>query len=191
MRTRKHLSDDRLVEVCVDRAPTCDEDAHFTACEECRTRRARLDLLLDDVQHAVASEADAAFSEHRLAAQHAKILHRLEQDGRPARVIAFPAFQGSERRPLRSRPAARWIAGAAAAGLIVGMLAGHLAHDMPLGRPSRQPVVQATAARSKPNPVFRTVNTTVSEEELLGAIESAIDGPTLAVLRPLNELTPQ
>ena len=36
-------------------------------------------------------EADAAFPAERLARQRARILQRVDQDGRPARVIAFPA----------------------------------------------------------------------------------------------------
>jgi len=188
---RAHVSDDRLVEICFDGALTSAEDAHVAGCDECRARRSRLELLLREVNAAARIEADAAFPLERLAAQHARILQRIEQDGRPARVIAFPASQSPEMRPLRTRPAARWIAGAAAAGLAVGLLAGHLAHDLPqFGRPSRNTVI-SSSARQDVQPALRAVNASLNDEEFLGEIENALDGPRLTVLRPLNDFTPQ
>ncbi len=186
-----HVSDGRLVEVCVDRAATAAEDGHFATCGECSARRSRLERLLAEMTAAATSESDAAFPDDRLAAQCARILQRIEQDGRPARVIAFPASQAVDLRPLRTRPAARWIAGAAAAGLAIGLLAGHLAHDLPsFGRPARAPV-RTAAARPAAPPAFRAMTVSLNDDELLEQIDSALDGPTLAVLRPLNDLTPQ
>ncbi|MGH9345978.1 MAG: hypothetical protein ACRD26_01815 [Vicinamibacterales bacterium] len=192
MIARAHFSDDRLVEVCLDRAATPAEETHFARCEACAARRSRLDLLLGEVSDTARALADAAFPPDRLAAQRARILQRLEQEGRPARVIAFPATPAADARPLRSRPAARWIAGAAAAGLVIGLLAGHLAHDLPtFGRPSRATATSPTPARPIIQPALRVVNASTNDEELLGEIENALDRPTLAVLRPLNDLTPQ
>jgi hypothetical protein len=192
MTRREHVSDDRLIELCVELSPTAAEDTHFQRCDECAARRGRLELLLRDVSEAAAIEADAAFPPERLAAQHARILQRIEQDGRPARVIAFPAMQPAEQRPLRNRPAARWIAAAAAAGLAIGLLAGHLAHDLPsFGRPSRPTMVGTTAARPAAQPALRAVNATLNEEEFLGEIENAVSRPALSPLRALNDLTPQ
>jgi len=194
MRHHPHLSDDGLVEVCLDlRAPTTSEAAHLAECQRCRARRSRLELMFREVADAAVAEADAAFPADRLAAQQARILHRIEQDGRPARVLAFPASLAADARPLRTRPAARWIAAAAAAGLAIGLLAGHLAHDLPtIGRPARPPVVRSAAARPAPQPAVRAVtNAALSDEEFLGEIDRALDGPQLAVLRALNDLTPQ
>jgi anti-sigma factor RsiW len=188
---RGHLTDDRLIEVALAPSATTAEDAHCARCDACAARRAEIERLLRDVGDAASAEADAVFPADRLAAQHARILQRIEQDGRPARVIAFPAGQSSEIRPLRTRPAARWIAAAAAAGLAVGVLAGHLAHDLPtFGRPSRTPAVSTAAARpTSRQPVLRAV--VLNDEQLLDEIDHAIEGPSLAVLRPLNDLTPQ
>lgn len=186
---RGHVTDDRLIEVSLDRATTSAEDAHFARCEACAGRRARLERLLHDVSEAATASADAAFPAERLVAQHARILQRIEQDGRPARVIAFPG-QVADVRSLRTRPAARWIAAAAAAGLAVGLLAGHLAHDLPtFGRPPRTAAVNTVAVRPSVQPLLRAAS--ANDEELLGEIEHALEGPALAVLRPLNELTPQ
>jgi hypothetical protein len=181
--------------VCLEQSATELESAHLGACGRCRTRRSRLEAMFREIDHAADVEADEIFTPERLAAQQARILQRVEQDGRPARVIAFPAATASEPRPLRTRPAARWIAAAAAAGLTIGLLAGHLAHDLPLlGRPSRATLV-SSASRSinapTPHPTPEVVNASFNEEEFLGEIETAIDGPHVPALRPLNDLTPR
>jgi hypothetical protein len=191
MRRSAHLSDDRLVEVWIDRTATAAEDAHLSACEACRARRLRLELMFTEISNAAEAEADAAFPEDRLAAQRARILHRIEQDGRPAKVIAFPAVGAPDVRPLRTRPAARWIAGAAAAGMAIGVLAGFLAHDLPaVGHPGRTAAIGPSASRPAAA-APRAVNAVLNEEEFLGEIELAIEGPHLAVLQPLHDLTPQ
>ena len=190
IRHATHVSDERLVELCVDRAATSQEESHLAQCDACANRRSRLELLLHDMFDAAVSQADAAFPDERLAAQHARILQRIEQDGRPARVIAFPAAQPSDARPLRNRPAARWIAGAAAAGLAIGLLAEHLTHDLrTFGRATR-----TALSRTAPRPAtqaFRAAGASVNDEEFLGEVENALSGPHLIALRPLNDLTPQ
>jgi hypothetical protein len=191
IRRNAHLSDERIVEVCLERTTTPAEDAHFARCETCASRRSRLDLLLHETFEAATAEADAIFTDDRLAAQRSRILQRIEQDGRPARVIAFPSAGAVDLRPLRARPAARWIAAAAAAGLAIGLLAGHLAHDLPtFGRPERTARITTPASRPAPEASVRIVNAS-NDEELLGEIERAVHGPHLVSLRPLNELTPQ
>ena len=192
MRRSAHVSDERLIEVCIDRTATPAEDVHFTQCEACAGRRFRLELLLRETSDAAAAEADAAFPDERLTTQRARILQRIEQDGRPARVIAFPAATALEARPLRARPAARWIAGAAAAGLAIGLVAGHMAHDLPTFRATdRTAFIDTPATPPTSQPTLRVVNASLIDEEFLGEIESAVHGPTLTALRPLNDLTPQ
>jgi hypothetical protein len=192
MRGRTHLSDDRLVEVCLV-APTASEAAHLGGCEHCTARRSRLERLLRDIADAAAHEADAVFPPEKLATQQARILQRIEQDGRPARVITFPAAGAPEAAPLlRTRPTRRWVAAAAAAGLAIGLLAGHLAHDFPaFGRPSAvRPAPTRSAATTVPPAALRTV-ATISDEQFLGEMETVLAGPSLAVLRPLDDLTPR
>jgi hypothetical protein len=189
------VSDDRLVEVCLEDTATELETAHLAACDRCRTRRSRLDGMLREMRHAANAEADEIFTPERLASQQSRILQRIEQDGRPARVIAFPATPAPELRPLRARPAARWIAGAAAAGLAIGLVTGLLMHDFPtFGRPGR-PALVSTSADGTGVPASRAtaqvVNASVSDEEFLVEVESALDGPHVSVLRALNDLTPR
>jgi hypothetical protein len=177
-----HLSDDRLIEVCLDRVPEPREQRHLDGCPECEQRRSDLAQLLADVSDVAIAEADVAFPAERLVRQQARILHRLEHEGRPARVIAFPAGHGHDVTPLRARPGMRWVAAAAAAGLVIGLVAGHLAHDLP---------VAGTSPRQAPGTgTLQAVSTSLSEEEFLGQLEVAIQGGSTA-LRPLDDLTPR
>jgi hypothetical protein len=191
IRRGTHVSDERLIEVCVDRAATPGEESHFAQCDACASRRSRLEVLLHDMVDAAVSQADAAFPSERLAAQHARILQRIEHDGRPARVIAFPAAQPADARPLRNRPAARWIAGAAAAGLAIGLLAEHFTHDLRTFSRAARTTVARTVSRPSTGATLRAVNASVTDEEFLGEVENALHGPRLISLRPLNDLTPQ
>jgi hypothetical protein len=190
MKGQRHLSDDRLIEVCLDSAPAHGELEHLDSCLECRGRRASLARMLMDISQAAEAAADAAFPTERLTRQHARILQRLEHEGRPGRVIAFPAGHGPEPFALHTRPAMRWIAGAAAAGLLIGLLAGHLAHDFSVIRPLR--ATRVADARPDPAvPTLHAVATTISEDEFLGQIDLAIEGYGSTSLRPLDELTPR
>jgi hypothetical protein len=180
-----HLSDDRLIEVSLDRSPSATEREHLSACSECTARRADLSQVLAATASVAAAEADAVFTPERLARQKTRILLRLEQEGRPGKVVAFPAGHVHAPRPLRTRPGMRWVAGAAAAGVFVGILAGHYAPVLRLG--TAQPSFVQT--RSEPL-ALQTVSTTMSEEEFLGRLEMAIDGTSGATLQPLHDLTP-
>ena len=181
-----HLSDDRLIEVCLDATPMAAEQQHLDACPACTQRGARLAEMLTEVTLATTAEADAAFSDERLAKQRARILQRIEQEGRPGRVITFPAAH-PQRPALRARPGRRWTAGAAAAGLVIGLFAGHLAHVVPnsWGAPQATPALQPESAS------LQAVSTSMSEEEFLGLLEVAIEGTGGASLRPLDDLTPR
>ena len=154
--------------------------------------------LLAEYSEAVIAEADAAFPAERLVRQQTRILQRLEQEGRPGRVIAFPAGHAHEPPPLRARPGMRWIAGAAAAGLIIGVVAGHLTHDFSNRAAGRAPQIAASRPATGPESgvgasavTLRAVSTTLSEEEFLGRLEIAIEGSRSASLQPLDELTPR
>jgi hypothetical protein len=180
-----HLSDERLIDVCLVDAVGDAERHHLHTCPACEERRTLIARLLEDVSDAAVAETDALFPAERLAKQHARILQRLEREGRPARLITFPAAHPAERTP-RSRPAARWIAGAAAAGLIIGVLAGQLVRLLPGGAGGPAP-----AARSSTGPALQAISTTLSEEEFLGRLEIVVEGTSGASLQPLDDLTPR
>jgi len=180
-----HLSDDRLIEVCLHHAPGVTEQQHLASCDVCQQRRSSLARLLDDTSEVAAAEADALFTDERLARQRAHILQRVEQESRHGQLISFPAGHAASPMLRRVRPASRWIAGAAAAGLFIGLLAGHLAHDFPAGR-----VLPAQRAMATPAGAIQAVSTTMTEEEFLGRLELAIEGTSGSALRPLDDLTP-
>jgi hypothetical protein len=189
---RQHLSDDQLIEVCLSPEPSRAERQHLQRCERCEARRAHLEEMLADVAQVTTAEADAVFTPDRLARQRSRILHRLELDGRPARVIAFPALRSQEPWVSRTRPGMRWIAGAAAAGLVIGLLAGRFVQQLPrTSGGSAESAVQETPGRSSQGPVLQAVSSTLSDDEFLGQIEMALVSPGSKALRTLDELTPR
>jgi anti-sigma factor RsiW len=185
MKQHPHLSDDRLIEVSLDRSPSVTEREHLGACSVCAARRADLSQLLVATTSAAVAEADAVFTPERLTRQKTRILQRLEQEGRPGKVVTFPAGHMHQLRPLRARPGMRWVAGAAAAGIFIGMLAGHYAPML------QQAARQSSFGPASPEAVtVQSVSTTMSEEEFLGRLEMASDSTGGTTLQPLHDLTP-
>lgn len=199
-----HLSDDRLIEVClldgrID-AMSQVEQHHLSACARCDARRIRLQRMMDEVSGTAAAAADAAFPPERLARQHSRILAHLQHEGRPARVIAFPAaYAPHEVIASRTRPGSRWIAAAAVAGLVVGAIAGRFGHDYSFAAFSRPGAAHVIVAHTTEEPELRAVGSTatirevtasISDEDLLNQLEIAIDAPAAAALQPIDDLTP-
>jgi hypothetical protein len=199
--TRRHLDDAALAAVWTRAAasgqatsPAADEP-HLTACVECRVRFDAFAAWMTDVTADARLEADAAFPPERLAAQQAAILRRLEAAERPARVIAFPKVPVGG--GARTAPVRRWIAAAAAAGLLVGVGLGQLM-DFKLidlrqidgqrtfspARPTSPPRIEAVA-----RPVT-TISSNPNEEVLLMELEAAAT-PQYEALRAYDTLTPR
>ena len=182
----RHLSDDRLIELCVPgSAPAGDEGAHLALCSTCEARRVSIVEILEELDAAAAANADAAFPQDRLERQQARILQRVDQDGRPGRLISFPANQ-PQAMLLRSRPRIRWAA--AAAAFVFGLVAGHLAHNLSLGDEPQSASIVGNNASSAP---LRAVPTTFSEDEFLGQIELAAYRSGPVALRALDAMTPR
>jgi len=183
----RHLTDDRLVEIGLTDTPSASEQQHFGSCSACEARRAGIVHMLDEMSQAAVEDADAAFPAERLAQQQRRILERVDLEPRPARVIAFPTAQPPDTAISRIRPASRWIAAAAVAGLVVGLVAGRLGHDtsggMLTAAPESRPALGASA--------FRAATVGLSDDELLGQIEIAVDGRGGNSLRPLDDMTPR
>ena len=181
-----HLSDDRLFEICLDLEASPSDRAHLQSCETCQSRTSSLVGTLDDISAVTTQEADEAFPADRLARQRARILQRIDQNGRPGRVIVFPAAHAQETASRRVRRA-RWgtVAAAVAASFLVGLLAEHLAHDFPGSRRA------APVGRSQVSVSSAQARAVISDDELLGQVELAASGVGPAVLRPLDALTPR
>jgi hypothetical protein len=134
-------------------------------------------------------EADETFPADRLAAQQAHIFRRLEALERPAKVIAFPRFAGPVSVQHGHRQ--RWIAAAAAAGLIVGVGLGRM---VDFHRPILQPdgfTSPTQIARTPDRVGIQPVGVSVSDESLLYGQD--LSGTTARVpeaLRPIHEITP-
>jgi hypothetical protein len=186
---RAHLSDDRLIEICLADPLVPIDEPHLRNCERCERRRLVLASTLGDVTERVMSEVDAAFPAERLTRQHARIMQQVDHLGRPARVIAFPVGRTQEPARPSVRRTRRWVAatGAVAVAFLVGIFTEHLAHQLPAGRR----VETRLASRATDTPVTRTVVASMSDDELLGQIELAVGSAGPAALRPLDALTPR
>jgi hypothetical protein len=196
-----HLTDEQLTAMCVA-GPVSDAGQHGVdgvVCALCERRRATLARFLNEVSASATVASDGAFSLGRLARQRAKILQRVDQQRleqerlelQPCagRVIAFPLAHAQRTSQLHTRPVRRWIAGAAAAGLLIGMVAGHLAHEFPvpgLGRPSAVPEPVSRQA-SVP---LRAVTVTLTDDDFLREIEAAVGSSGPVALRRIDAVTP-
>lgn len=182
----RHLSEDRLVALAVDTPAAARESAHLARCTTCAAQHARLVALLRDVSAVAAGEADAAFPPARLASQRARILSRVSRLALPTPVLEFPAAPRVA-TPVRAR---RWMgaAASAAAGLLLGVVAGQafIGPDAAPATTASSAPVEAQAA-----PALRPAAITLSDDELLSAIETAGRRPRPATLRSLDALTPR
>ena len=188
---RRHLDDAAFSElwsaaaVGGDAVVAAPDAEHLETCAACRARYdAFTDWLADARVDAIAA-ADEVFPAERLAAQQSNIMRRLEALERPARVIAFPKHA----KPVsstRSGPQ-RWIAAAAAAGLIVGLGAGELLDLRRTPRlrpqlPEQQTVTQAARGTVQP----AALN---SDDALL--YDDADLTPRVEALQALDAITPR
>ena len=186
----QHLDDAALAEVWTNAVADGNPPSHphLVTCPECRLRFTSFTAWLDGVRDDATADADLAFSSERLSAQHAQILRRLQAADQPTRVIAFPKATGVTVRPL---PVRRWVAAAAAAGLVAGIGLGQLLdlRHMSGGRATfpedRAPVV---AARPLSGAVPAVA--TLTEELSVPEIEE-LATPKYEALRAFDTFTPR
>jgi hypothetical protein len=194
LRLRSHLDDAAIAAIWTDgtldgRRPS---HPHLGVCTACRTRFALFSECLEELRENAAAEADALFPAERLAAQHAQIFRRIEASERPARVIAFPRFPA----PLTSRSshAARWIAAAAAAGLIVGVGVGQVMDLRHIGA-AAPAHLQARLTPRPPTPgsggAPSMTSTSSGDEAFLSALDASLSRPSVPELRAMDEFTPR
>jgi anti-sigma factor RsiW len=192
----RHLTDDALAEIWTagTTSGTAVAHPHLAACAQCRARYASFTAWLDRMHDDARAEADEAFPPERLAAQQAQVLRRLETLERPARVLAFPKFA----RPVTSTQgnAQRWVAAAAAAGLVIGLAAGQfvdIRHTF--GRPAAARN-DSTTARLSPPPIASpaaapVTSLTVSDEALFDGADQAPGFVRISSLEPIEDITPR
>lgn len=190
---RRHLSEAELLTSCQEgERPT-----HLDECQVCQTRYVELAAFLEAVRNDAAGAADEAFPPERLAAQVAHVIRRLENQSRPVRVLAFPAPR--RRVPMVGRAGRRWVAMAAAAGLLIGLATGLAVNFHPFGLDFASPTaVERTAANHKAAPVRPAVlpstRTTADrrqgDEAFLSEIDSAFASPHVEELQAIDAMTP-
>ena len=196
-----HLSDDRLVELYFTDTPSAREQQHLGHCHDCETRRASIAHLLDETAQAATEDVEAVFPAQRLARQQVQILERVEAMAGPARVIAFPAGSATNSTGLaaRTRPTTRWVAAAAVAGLVVGLVAGRAGRELaPSARATtirasadRAGTVALTQARAEAMTPLRAIPVAASADDFLVEIAHAIESRSAGSLHALDALTPR
>ena len=189
LRLSAHLDDAALAAIWTDGRLS---HPHLDDCGACRARFADFSAWLESIRVDAITQADDSFSAERLAAQQAQIFRRLEAAGRPARVIAFPRFA----QPLTSRTShvSRWIAAAAAAGLIVGVGVGQmmdLRHSLtaPNASSVQARVANAPASAGR-DPRVQTVGA-IRDEVFLSELDASLSRTAVPELRALDGLTPR
>ena len=174
---QRHLTDEQLLVAWQEG----DVDAHLDECASCQARSLELREFLDAVQADAVAEADRVFTTERLAAQHAHVMRRLDRTLHPARVLSFPALRRGI--PVSHLVARRWVALAAAAGLIIGLATG-VAVDR---RQSLWPTGGTRSAAVQPSSIERA---SFSDEAFLSDLETAALAPRVEELQALDDLTP-
>lgn len=206
-----HPQDDRLFDCYVTARHGDAVDPlvaeHLADCAACASRYAELGSVMDDLAAEAADESDAVFTPERLRAQQQQILRRVEHVGRPARVISFPSHLPADRsQPASARHApSRWIAGAAAAGLFIGVGVGaaiewqrHARADAPAGiivaaRTTAAPAnvrPAVAAAPVAPTTITTPASEIAGDEAFLSDLEVALERTQTRELRAIDALTP-
>jgi hypothetical protein len=180
-----HLSARELVDLWPDGGT----HPHLAGCQACRAEYDDLATVFLAARDA-GDGADAYFTPERLAAQEAQILRRLENAERPARVLRFPPAMRP--LPVARAGARRWIAAAAAAGLLTGIFAGRAFDFAPTWRHIPATPERVSAARDRAATVAApSVRATTNDERLLRDIEAALVEPPVDELRAIDAFTPR
>ncbi|MBI3262776.1 MAG: hypothetical protein HYZ58_06455 [Acidobacteria bacterium] len=197
MRSGTHFRETDLLELYAD---TCGKDApvhpHLAQCPGCAARYAALANALQDHGEQVSAEADRLFTAEGLARQCNRILHRLHDVGHFARVIPFPARGATDGLTILGRGSMtrlvsrRWVAAAAAAGLMLGFFAERVIREpRSPGLPGPRVVRQVPAGVS---PAVEVPTTLVSyEDAILDEIDAVIARRPIPALVALDDLTPR
>jgi sugar phosphate isomerase/epimerase len=153
---------------------------------------------MDDVRATADRESSDMFTPDALRAQQVEITRRLELVGHAGRVLTFPHSEsagtspslGRAPRRTTARSAAVWIAGAAAAGLFVGVGAGVFYGTRVHGPAAATAILQAVE-RPAPAQVRLDAPHPLDDDAMfMSALEAALDRPRTQELLALDALTP-
>jgi hypothetical protein len=177
---------------------------HLADCASCAERYAEFERFMASLREEANIEVDALFPAERLRLQQQEIGRRLDHIGRAARVISFPGRVAAGRiHPSTTRLATRWIAGAAAAGLFVGVAAGtffDFSTRFEFGIRGRRSAAQiamrqggSPASSSHIAPASSAVTATraaEADDAFMSALDLALDRPHTSELVAFDALTP-
>ena len=172
-----HLSERAIIDAVV----SGERPAHLDRCDICAERAIELARWLGDVQSGATDLADSAFTPERLQAQQQQIMRRLEQLDHPARVIAFPAASRAESANVGGRRVAvSWVAVAAAAGLVIGVVSGQAAAR--INAPVQAPATATTAPAGDATVASNDTAAPLVDGSFLAEAYDSADLPSLAAL---------
>jgi len=168
---------------------------HLADCAACAARYAELAAFMDALRSGGEAEADAIFTPERLRIQQQQIARRIALVRRPARVLSFP--ERIVRRTIAastSRTPPRWVAAAAAAGLLVGVAVG-ASFQWRSQLQGRQALLsdgaQARVSRAVPVSTRGSGPADVaSDDAFLSDLEVALERPHTRELQAFDALTP-
>lgn len=186
--SRDHPDEATLLAGAVSADPTVAR--HIADCPACAARVEAAETAWKAVREAAAAEADAAFTDVRLARQHAAVMRRLDPSAHPARVLTFPSTVHLV--APGHRVAMRWAAVAAVAGLLLGVSVGRVLDRWPY----RAPVPATHVATTVPEAAEQRAaaggaTEMVGEEAFLAAISAAPLTPSIEPLHALDAMTPR
>jgi hypothetical protein len=179
----EHLSEDQLLEICFP----VTNGQHLAACEPCRSRYDELVSALDAIREEGAQEADAVFTPERLAAQREAILRRIERTPHSADVVAFPGHRAARPGAWRAVPSKRWVAAAAAAGLVAGLAMGRYTGIRSHSSGATPSSAVASVTPRRVQPPYAAAQP--AEERFLVEIEDAVLLRRVVELQALDALT--
>jgi hypothetical protein len=200
----RHIPLDQLTALAfVARAPddvspeAADDQAaleHLATCDRCSAQFGRLTADADALRDVAFSQADEVFDDTMLDAQRTRILDRLAHLGHAARVLSFPHRTREVVMPVSSG-SRRWISVAAAAGLIIGLVAGQMLHFVPSrgAVAARDQAVSIQAADRPSGPLIVPASASLpvlSDDDLMEEVEASIQMRRAQSLRALDALTP-
>ena len=167
--------------------------AHVSQCDECAAAFARVTADADGMRDLAFAQADEVFDDAMLDAQRTRILDRLAHLGRAARVLSFPRTTREATAP-GTGSTRRWVSAAAAAGLIIGLVAGQMLHFVPsTALVPRDEGVSMQAVDRPGGAVLIPASATLpplSDDELMEEVETAVQLRRAPSLRALDALTP-
>ena len=195
-----HPGDERLIEAYLDGSGAAADQTreHIETCATCRERFLQLTGDIEAQRASAVAEADAVFTELRLERQRSRILARLSALSRSARVIPFPVMRARTFGPSQAIVMKRWVAAAAAAGLLLGLGLGRLSLVPRQPAPAAvrqivQPHIEAAGGRAAGADATTVMASYGDDEQLLLEIEDSVarEHSRIRELQVIDQLTPR